>query len=488
MGWRNVSMRTGEGSLNEFCRKGNRVRGEKLLGGCLAFLLVAVQTTGCAHYPANQPLKQVDLESGYRGKLMGAPGQSGELLLILTFSGGGTRAAAFSYGVLEELRNTRVTLGGKDRRLLDEVDAISAVSGGSFTAGYYGLFGDRIFEDFESRFLKKNIQDALTTRTLFNPVNWVRLSSPYFDRSDLAVEYYDKHVFDGGTFSDIAARRGPMILMNATDMVSGFRIAFNQDSFDLLCSDLSPFPVARAAAASSAVPMLLSPITLHNYAGSCGYRIPEGAKEILGEADASTRRYHYVEAGESYLDAERRPYIHLVDGGVSDNLGLRAALDRVLALGDFWSTVKFLGDENVRKVVFIVVNAETAVQETLSLSGKPPGFSAMSKSYSSIGISQYNYETVQLLRESFQPWSEEVRQNRCGSGTPSTDPGACGDIRFYLVEVKFEALQDEAERTHFKGLPTTFKLPPEEVEKLQEAARRILSQSEEFQRLLHDLQ
>ena len=67
--------------------------------------------------------------------------RSNELLLILAFSGGGTRAAAFAYGVLEELAATPVVLGGRPRRLLDEVDLISAVSGGSFTAAYYGLYG-----------------------------------------------------------------------------------------------------------------------------------------------------------------------------------------------------------------------------------------------------------------------------------------------------------------------------------------------------------
>ncbi len=186
---------------------------------CAAIVSVAFLAMGCAHYAFNKPLKQVDPSTGYRGKYMGTPGNSKELVLYLTFSGGGTRAAAFAYGLLEELRETEVTINGQTRRLLDEVDGISAVSGGSFTAGYYGLFGDRIFDTFESTFLKKNIQGALTRRLLLNPFNWVRLLSPTFDRSDLAAEYYDKYVFEKGTFGDIAARKGPMILINATDMV-----------------------------------------------------------------------------------------------------------------------------------------------------------------------------------------------------------------------------------------------------------------------------
>jgi NTE family protein len=99
-------------------------------------------------------------------------------LIYLTFSGGGTRAAAFSYGVLEELRKTEISIDGNNRRLLDEIDGISSVSGGSFTAGYYGLFGDRIFDDFEYGFLKKNVQRGVAVRVLFNPINWFRLASP----------------------------------------------------------------------------------------------------------------------------------------------------------------------------------------------------------------------------------------------------------------------------------------------------------------------
>ena len=141
-------------------------RMKRLLFSILTLTWVAVVVIGCAHYPVNQPLKQVDPQSGYRGKYTGTPGNSENLLLYLTFSGGGTRAAALSYGVLEELRKTEVVIDGRKRRLVDEIDGISSVSGGSFTAGYYGLFGDRIFEDFESKFLKKNIQGGLDRKNI----------------------------------------------------------------------------------------------------------------------------------------------------------------------------------------------------------------------------------------------------------------------------------------------------------------------------------
>ena len=452
-----------------------------------AFVLWVAVASGCAHYPVNPPLKQVDPGSGYRGRYMGTTGNSENLLFYLTFSGGGTRAAALSYGVLEELRKTEVAIDGKKRRLLDEVDAISSVSGGSFTAGYFGLFGDRIFEDFETKFLKKNIQGALAVRTLFNPINWFRLSSSTFDRSDLAAEYYDEHVFEGRTFGDIAARKGPMIMMNASDMTHGLRVGFNQDGFDVICSDLSRFPVARAAAASSAVPMLLSPITMRNYAGTCAYKIPEGFEGVLAGQTKSERQLFLANNIVPFFDSQKKPYIHLVDGGVADNLGVRAILDRVLLRGGIWDTIKGTPMENVHKFALIVVNAETQPDTKWDRSENIPALGAMMSAYSSIAIERYNEETIALIKESARSWADEIKAQRCKGKVVSSEPGSCGDINFYVVEVKFDALRDETERRYFKRFQTSFKLAPEKVDKLRDVAHRLLVESEEFQRLLSDL-
>ena len=101
-----------------------------------------------------------------------------------------------------------MVLGGQSRRLLDEVDLISSVSGGSFTAAYYGLYGDRIFRDFETDFLRRPVERDLFLQ-LFRPRNWVRLASPYFNRSRVAAEYYDEHLFRGATFADLERRPDP---------------------------------------------------------------------------------------------------------------------------------------------------------------------------------------------------------------------------------------------------------------------------------------
>ncbi len=124
---------------------------------------------GCATRPINPPIAKADSHAGYRLETRPPRGDSPDTLIILAFSGGGTRAAAFSYGVLETLRRTEIVrTDGRTVRLLDQIDAITGVSGGSFTALAYGLYGEKLFDIYEKSFLKRNIQGELIGRTL-NP-------------------------------------------------------------------------------------------------------------------------------------------------------------------------------------------------------------------------------------------------------------------------------------------------------------------------------
>jgi NTE family protein len=458
------------------------------------FFLVALLTLSCAHYPANHFLAEVSPQGGYRLKNPERTDRSDELLLVLTFSGGGTRAAALAYGVMEQLAQTQVSLEGRKRSLLDEVDAISAVSGGSFTAAYYGLFGPRIFEDFETRFLKKNVQKDLVMEAM-DVGNWFRLSSSKFGRSDLAAEYYDKNIFEGKTFGDILAQGGPLILINATDLALGTHFTFTQDMFDLICSDLASFPVSRAVAASSAVPGLLTPITLYNYAGSCNYHPPEWMKKALEENSVSRRRAQQAQIFFSYLDSKKRPYIHLVDGGPSDNLGLRGIIDRLNPMGDIWLSLRYMRWENTRKVVFILVNAEKETDTGSDQLERTLTSGQVLKSITNIPITRFNFETIELFKEKARRWVEEIRSRRCAGKKPESPADAaaqkgdpCGDIEFYLIEVDFDAFKEKGERSYFKNLPTSFHLSFEAVDLLRAAGRRILTHSPEFQKLLRDLE
>ncbi|MBW2400379.1 MAG: patatin-like phospholipase family protein [Deltaproteobacteria bacterium] len=211
--------------------------GRRLVALVLGLSVAIGGGSGCVSVThVNQPLAQYDPDAGYRPRHPQQRRAPGRTILFLAFSGGGTRAAALAYGVMEELRGTEVRVDGKRVSLLSEIDSISGVSGGTFPASYYALFGDRIFDDFERRFLKKNVQRALFLRML-PPWTLLKLMTPFLDRSDIAARYYDRHIFDGATFSDLRVATGPRVYINATDLTSGERFTFTQDTFDLICSD-----------------------------------------------------------------------------------------------------------------------------------------------------------------------------------------------------------------------------------------------------------
>ena len=238
----------------------------------LSLLALLLLLGGCATRPVNPPIKEADPNTGYTFQTRQKHFKSQENLVVLAFSGGGTRAAAFSYGVLEFLRahRGRSDPKGNKVRLLDAVDMITGVSGGSFTALAYGLYGDKLFADYEQRFLKRDVQGELIARAI-NPGNWGKLSSTGWGRSELAAEFYDEILFNGATFGDLDRGDGPFIVASATDISTGGRVPFNQNVWNVLCSDLNAVRLSRAAAASSAVPVVLSPITINNYGGTCNY-------------------------------------------------------------------------------------------------------------------------------------------------------------------------------------------------------------------------
>lgn len=442
-------------------------------GGCrlASGALLALALVGCAHYPLNARLQHYAPGEGYRLENLQARDNSGSLFVVLAFSGGGTRAAALAYGVLEQLQHTDIMWEGRRKSLLDEVDIISAVSGGSYTAAYYALYRERLFTDFERDFLLRNVQGQLTRR-LLAPGNLVRTMSPTFGRSDLVAEYLDQYLFHGATFGDLEQHGRPFVLLNASDMSLGTRFEFTQDQFDLLCSDLTTYPIARAVAASSAVPVVLSPLTLRNYAGSCGYREPAWVQAALDDRAASARRYYQARDLRSYLDRAQRPYVHLLDGGLTDNTGLRALLERIQTGRDPQRLPHMLGVATLRKAVLIMVSAETPPSRRLDRSEAVPSIVQVIRNVRHITIGRYSFETTELFKARFEALARD---------------GGNVDTKFYLIEVTFEALSDPAERKRFTGIPTSFALPAADVEALRQVAGRLLRESPDYRRLLHDL-
>lgn len=432
--------------------------------------IILAGISGCAQYLINAP-KTADSEKGYYYRNQARTNNSEELLVLLAFSGGGTRAASFSYGLMEALRDTTFEVDGKPRRLLDEVDVISSVSGGSFTSAAYALYGDRMFDVFEPAFLKRNIQRTLFLKAI-NPIHWPALASATYNWSDLAAEYYDDILFKKAKFNDLLTNNTPYVVINGTDISTGNRFSFNQQIFDIIASDVGSYPVSRAVAASSAVPGALSPITLKNYAGLYPVTTPEWVTKQYGP-EAGQARVQGIRM-RAYLNTNNCPYIHLSDGGVVDNLGLRIYMD-VTSILDSSPEMRKKTDEipKIRKVVLIVVNSAVKRDKGWGKSEKPPRNIPVAVAASTRMMERYSEDTILGFNELVRGFKERQQMQ--------------GKVDFYSIELDFMKVREPGQLEFLLTLPTSFVLKSNVVDELKQTARTLLYDNEEFKRLLADL-
>lgn len=430
----------------------------------------------------NEPLPRWNPEYGYRFANLppSVAGSTDSLFIVASFSGGGARASALSYGVLRELARTPIVWEGYRKSLADELNVINALSGGSFTAAYYALHHSRIFHDFEHRFLRKDWESELRSRILRSPHNWFRLLSPYFGRAHIFSELLDEALFEGATFNDLlSSDQRPIIFMHASDMATVSRFEFNQRQFDLICSDLSKLPLSVATASSAALPLLLSPISLKNYAGQCGYIPP---LYITSKKETSWGRRRATEL-QSYLDAERRPYIHLLDGGLADNLGMRSVLELSALVENLEGAFEVLGVKKVRKLVYIMVDAETDPDVSQYKLDEIPSLSRVLNSLVDIPINRYSDDTFELMGQAVTQWRTQLRQ-RTQKETDIFSP----DADIYFINASLSELEDPQEVARVMGIPTNLSLTDSDIESLLLAASKLIRNDKDFQRLVRDLE
>ncbi len=459
---------------------------------CASFIVAwLLSLGGCATRQVNSPIAHYDPGTQYQFEKRLQRGEKQDLV-VLAFSGGGTRAAAFSYGALEALRRIEiVTKTGRKIRLLDEVDVITGVSGGSFTALAYGLYGDKLFDEYEARFLKRNVQGELTVR-LLNPLNWGALSSTGWGRSELAAQLYDEILFNGATFADLYRAGGPMIAVSATELTTGSRVVFIPINFDVMCADLGPIRLSRAAAASSAVPVVLSPITINNYGGSCGYQKPAWLRPFTDPTKLpprpAARALKRLQEMQELNNGVEDPYFHLVDGGISDNLGLRGVLDLLETYEALHEAGQPSPLDHIRRIIIFVVNSLSIPSTKWNKSEDSPGSIDILIKSTGVPIDRYSGEMVEQLKDIGARWNALRRIRDSVAFTKDKDPAMSSIVNapnadIYVIDVSFKMLADKSERAYLNQLPTSFVLSDEAVDRLRAAAQTIIFNSPEFQQV-----
>jgi NTE family protein len=435
-------------------------------------LMVTLAVTGCTAYGVvrNKPLSPGEDKPSYSlaefAHVLNR--RSDELALAVAFSGGGTRAAALAYGVMQELRETRVQLNGKEQSLLDSISAISSVSGGSFTSAYYGLYGDRLFVDFEERFLRRDVEGALL-RSVLNPLQW--FSS--YDRTEVAVAYYQQTLFGQATFADLLKKDAPLILINTSDLSSGTRFSFVQEYFNLLCSDLTTFPLARAVTASSAVPVVFDPVVVENYSG-CKRSLPAWLAAAQKRDSDNPNLAMIVQGDVSYENKVTHKYAQFVDGGITDNLGLRAMLDTIELVGGAKEYLHGVGIAKPRRIAVISVNASADTPMGIGATSRAPSIVDTLNAVTNIQLHRYNVATLQQTQQSLERWARQL-------STPERP------VSQYFIKLSFEEVPEGPLRRYLNEIPTSFTLDNEQIDRLIVTGRELLRNNAEFRRLLASL-
>ena len=419
----------------------------------------------------------------------GAPREVEGSTIGLAFSGGGTRAAAFAYGVLQQLRATRSARAGASGDLLDHVSIISSVSGGSIMSAYYGLKGRAALDDFREQFLTQDLMAELNTSITL--VNVGRALGGGINTDTRLRDWLNAHLFHDATYSALIARR-PIILINSTDIYSRTPFLFAPVTFAALCSDLAEYPIAGAVAASAAVPGAFAPIVIETFPGKCTTPLPPGVAAAANSPGASPLLHSFAEALERSRTG-RVKYIKLLDGGLVDNYGLSGITIARAAQGTPYGPLQPQEAINMRRFLFLVVDAGLGPKGDWSqtLDG-PTGKDLVGAVIDTI-IDANTRSSYAAFDVTMAHWRNELVRWRCGLKADEVarlrgkgGPWNCRDLKITVARVAFDQLGAERAKK-LDAVPTSFTLPAETVDELARAGGDALKANPAYQMFLKEM-
>jgi NTE family protein len=444
-------------------------------------VVLGAALVGCAsvyNLPGNAPLGAALADNDVGREVRS---YEDDVLLALSFSGGGMRAAAFSFGVLTELDRSRAG-SNQAKTLLDRVDFVSGVSGGSVTAAYFGLKKRAALEDFRERFLLRNAEESLNTQVSLGNIG--RALGGGVNDSQF-TNWLDRNLFDGARFDNFRDDRRPRVWINASDIYNRTPFVFGKTAFDALCSDIRSYRVAEAVAASAAVPLAFAPIVLETYPGGCATQLPAWIERARRDPNAQPLLRSFAEANARYHDGSMR-YVKLLDGGLVDNYGLSGFSIGMLAAQRAFEPMTERQAVKVRRMMFLVVDAGRGISGDFAQRVEGPSGVELVSAAADTAIDASVRSSYAAFSSLVNDWVGKVKRWRCGlSATERVRLGVgnnwrCGDLTFFLDRVNFDRL-GPARAGILNAVPTRFVLPADQIDLLIEGGADALRQSSSYQ-------
>ncbi len=452
----------------------------------LASMCAAFALAGCAGI-GNQPINvphaaaaNVVLASD------GRPSEASEddMLVGLAFSGGGTRAAAFSFGVLEGLSRTPFDDRGRATALIDRIDFVSGVSGGSVTAAYFGLKRRDALADFRQRFLLRNAEEALNTRV--DLANLGRALAGGVNEDVPFRNWLDANLFEGATFGALLTDRRPRVWINASDIYNRTPFVFGKTAFNAICSDLADYPVAGAVAASAAVPLAFAPVVLETFPDKCQTPLPRWITRAAADPNAPPLLHAFAKGVRSYRDGSVK-YIKLLDGGLVDNFGLSGFTIARESAEAPYEPMSRTEAVRLRRILFLVVDSGRGPQGAWSDTLAGPSGTELVDAVTSAALDSSVRASFTAFQNAMAAWRDALVRWRCRLSAAevaglrgSTAGWNCRDVQAFIGRIGFNQFEP-ARAARLNNVETRFRLPGETVDELILAGNEALAANPTFQ-------
>ena len=214
-------------------------------------------------------------------------------------------------------------------------------------------------------------------------------------------------------------------------------------------------------------------VVLENHADQCDTSNSIAWDMLENVSGEGASQAHLVDGLKSYRDFEKHRYIHLVDGGISNNLGLRATLDRQESVKERKKAAITTGARLPKNIIVILVNADVDAEVSIEQSPESPSMATTMGAFTSTQMELYSQETRDRMRKE----TAEFNARAAASGIPS---------KMYFSEVSFDGVKSDSLKTLLNSMPTSLELEDNQVNQLITAGRILLRQDSAFQRFLEN--
>jgi len=462
----------------------------RLVGPVLACALAAGCASGNFNQPDNQPTNSAPSPAEIRPQNALGFGQT---VIGLSFSGGGMRASAFSYGVIKEVAAHKTRSGGISKSLIDDVVFVSGVSGGSVPAVYLALHGARTIPSFRDKFLYKDPQSSFDTSiSLFGILS---VLGGGLNSKTGFQDWLDENLFHDATFGDLARDNAPTLWVNASDVYNDTVFTFDGETFAALCSDLKVFKLSEAVSAASAVPGVFSPIVIENFAGQCDYKEPAWVSRVIESPGSSLVVRNQARTFRRYQNRQESRYLKLYDGGVTDNLGIHGIITHRERHDSLIAPMLPKRAVNMKDLLFIVVNAATKTGDNfLKKVEGPDGIDTLAAVVDTL-MATATARTRDDFFQAMEFWRDDIIEYRCGLSERRVreligdrQGWDCKDVHFDILDLSFDQVRDQSLRARLEEIPTAYVLPRDQTDLLVKTAGELLRSNPKFRDFLNRVQ